>query len=92
MTNPEVAVLVTAKEPSEVRLEHVNHPMHYGSAADPYEAIKVIEAWDLNFSLGSAVKYICRHGKKPGEHAAQDLRKAAWYLQREAERLDRRGK
>lgn len=67
--------------------EQVDHPAHYGGADDPYEAIKVIEAWGLNFSLGSAVKYISRHGKKRGEEAEQDLRKAAWYLTREADRL-----
>lgn len=39
-------------------------PKHYGGADNLYEAIKVIEAWSLNFSLGNAVKYICRAGKK----------------------------
>jgi len=40
-------------------------PDHYGGTDNPYEAIKVIEAWNLNFSLGNALKYICRAGKKP---------------------------
>jgi hypothetical protein len=38
----------------------------------------------LGFSLGNAVKYILRAGKK-GD-AIQDLRKAVWYLNREIER------
>ena len=38
----------------------VNHPDHYGGKDNPYEAIKVIEAWDLNFNTGNAVKYIAR--------------------------------
>ena len=63
----------------------VNHPVHYGSADDPYEAIKVIEAWELGFHLGNAVKYIARAGKK-GD-AIEDLRKAAWYLQRHLAQL-----
>lgn len=25
--------------------DSVNHPSHYGGADNPYEAIKVIEAW-----------------------------------------------
>jgi hypothetical protein len=58
----------------------VDHPAHYGSGA--YEAIKVIEAWGLGFHLGNAVKYIARHGKKPGADVVEDLRKAVWYLQR----------
>ena len=45
-------------------MEQVNHPNHYGGGENPYEAIKVIEAWDLNFRLGNAVKYIARAGKK----------------------------
>lgn len=43
--------------------EEVNHPAHYGGDT-VYEAIKVIEAWDLGFCLGNVIKYICRHGKK----------------------------
>jgi hypothetical protein len=37
----------------------INHPPHYGGDST-YEAIKVIEAWGLGFSLGNALKYICR--------------------------------
>ena len=44
--------------------EHVNHPSHYGGENNEYEAIKVIDAWGLGFSLGNAVKYISRAGKK----------------------------
>lgn len=78
-------------------VETVNHPPHYGGADNPYEAIKVIEAWGLGFSLGNAVKYICRAGKKHKRGAArdgsratlEDLRKAHWYLGREIERLSK---
>lgn len=61
----------------------VDHPAHYGGADDPYEAIKVIEAWGLGFNLGNAVKYLARAGRKPGEARRKDLAKAAWYLARE---------
>ena len=73
--------------------EMVNHPDHYHPGT--YEAINVIEAWDLNFSLGSAIKYISRCGLKPDaelskkEKALEDLRKAAWYVNREIERLSK---
>lgn len=63
--------------------EAVDHPSHYGGADNPYEAIKVIEAWGLGFNLGNTVKYISRAGRKGA--ALEDLRKAAWYLQREIE-------
>lgn len=61
----------------------VDHPAHYGGEHNPYEAIKVIEAWDLGFHLGNCVKYICRAGRKGQEQAIDDLRKARWYLDRE---------
>ena len=58
----------------------VNHPPHY--KAGGIEVIDFIEAKDLNFRLGNAVKYISRAGKKATD-PVQDLEKAAWYLKRE---------
>lgn len=66
--------------------EAVNHPAHYGGADNPYEAIKVIEAWGLGFCLGNAVKYISRAGKKNPAELVQDLEKARWYLDREIQK------
>lgn len=68
----------------------VNHPQHYGGANNPYEAIKVIEAWDLGFCLGNTVKYISRAGRKTNNRL-EDLRKAAWYLNREIENEQQKG-
>lgn len=68
--------------------ETVNHPLHYGGADNPYEAIKVIEAWDLGFCLGNAVKYINRAGKKDVRKTVEDLKKARWYLDREISALE----
>jgi hypothetical protein len=67
--------------------EQVNHPKHYGGQENTYEAIKVIEAWDLGFHLGNAVKYISRAGKKSPETKKQDLEKAIWYLRRELTKM-----
>lgn len=67
--------------------EEVNHPKHYGGAENQYEAIKVIEAWDLGFCLGNTVKYISRAGKKETDKTIQDLQKAKWYLEREISKL-----
>ena len=63
--------------------DQINNPEHYGGAENIYEAIKVIEAWDLDFCLGNVIKYISRSGKK-GD-AVQDLKKAKWYLDRKLE-------
>jgi len=67
--------------------EMVKNPDHYGGASNPYEAIKVIEAWDLDFHLGNTVKYISRAGKKYPEKELEDLLKAKWYLERKIEML-----
>ena len=60
--------------------ELIDHPKHYGGKDNPYETIKVIEAWGLGFNLGNVVKYISRAGKK--DFLIQDLEKAKWYLER----------
>ncbi len=46
--------------------EMVNHPNHYGGENNPYEVIKVCEAWDLDKDayLFNVVKYVARAGKK----------------------------
>jgi hypothetical protein len=62
-------------------MEAVNNPKHYGGDTT-YEAIKVIEAWELNFHLGNVVKYINRAGKKDLTKTKEDLLKAKWYLDR----------
>ena len=61
---------------------NVNHPEYYGGQKNTYEAIKVIEAWELNFHLGNVIKYISRAGKKNPKETLTDLKKAQWYLSR----------
>ena len=60
----------------------VHSPKHYTSGK--YEVIDVIEDWDLNFRLANTIKYIARH-KHKGK-PLEDLKKAAWYLQREIDK------
>jgi hypothetical protein len=67
----------------------VNNPRHYGGGDNPYEAIKVIEAWELDFHLGNVVKYISRAGKKDPDKELQDLQKAKWYLERKINQLNK---
>lgn len=59
-------------------------PSHYGGADDPYEAIKVIQAWGLGFELGNVIKYVRRVDTRGTPMA--DLQKAAQYLQFEIAR------
>jgi hypothetical protein len=62
----------------------VNHPAHY-KAPNGLEAIDVIEGFGLGFHRGNAVKYLLRAGRK--DDAAQDMRKARWYVERDLQRI-----
>ena len=57
----------------------ISHPQHY--QGKKFEAIDIIEDFNLNFCLGNAIKYILRAGKK--NEKKEDLKKAIWYLHRE---------
>lgn len=61
------------------------NPSYYIS--NGLESINVIEAFNLGFQLGNAVKYILRAGKK--DSAIDDLKKARWYLDRQIANLER---
>ena len=63
----------------------VNHPEHY--CFGDIEVIDIIEALNLPYHLGNAVKYLARfrHKGKPVE----DLRKAVWYIERYIEMIKR---
>ena len=67
--------------------DSVNHPKHYNFGK--FEVIDVIEDWNFGFSLGNAVKYIARAGRKNSAKTVEDLQKAAWYLNREIERMQK---
>jgi len=69
--------------------DSVNHPSHYGGEDNTYEAIKVIEAWGLDFCLGNVVKYISRAGKKDPSKELEDLKKAVWYLDRRIKQIQK---
>ena len=58
----------------------VNHPSHYTSGS--IEVIDFIEDQKLPYHLGSAMKYICRAGKKNPSKTQEDLMKAVWYINR----------
>lgn len=70
--------------------ELINSPEHYGGENNPYEAIKVIQAWNLDFCLGNVVKYIARCGKKDEE--IQELKKAQKYLTYKITQLESKNK
>lgn len=65
-------------------IDMVNHPPHYQHGIEP---IEFIESHNLNFNLGSAVKYIARAPYKGTE--LLDLKKAKWFIEREINRHDK---
>ena len=71
--------------------EAINHPKHY-MGGTPYEHVAVAEAMDWGYAIGSATKYLWRLGRKPGADQLEDLRKAAWWLNHEIERIEREHK
>lgn len=74
----------------------VNHPAHYGGGDNPYETIKVLEAWDwemaYHFCKANSIKYLSRAGKKYESKTIEDLNKSAWYSSKAAEILERHKK
>ncbi len=70
----------------KAKKENVDHPNHYLKDSG-HEVIDVINAWDLNFELGNAIKYIARAGKKDPKKTMEDLNKAKWYIQHQIDRI-----
>jgi hypothetical protein len=64
-------------------IDNVNHPPHYTQHPSGVECSAVAE--HFNFNIGNAVKYLWRAGLKGVQ--LEDLRKAAWYVNREIERI-----
>jgi hypothetical protein len=72
--------------------EMVNHPSHYQFGDDKtYEVIKVCEEWELDKDayLFNVVKYVARAGKKHPDKELEDLKKAAFYLDRKIKNLEK---
>jgi len=66
------------------------NPSHYKSHPSGVECIQVTE--HMTFNIGNVVKYCWRNGLKGETPAIQDLKKAAWYLNREIEKLTKETK
>jgi hypothetical protein len=65
----------------------VNHPSHYKDRVPGIECISVTEFFP--FCEGNAIKYIWRAGLKGGKNKQiEDLRKAAWYIERAISKLE----
>ena len=83
--NPTVKLVDEAKTPPHN--DPINHPAHYTTGK--IEVIDFIDDKELTYCLGNAVKYIARAGKKDPNKTIEDLKKAAWYINHEIERMER---
>ena len=63
--------------------DNVNNPKHYTSHPSGVECITIAEHY--KFSIGNAIKYLWRWRHKNG---VEDLKKAAWYIQRMIDEFD----
>jgi hypothetical protein len=61
------------------------NPDYYKKNPSGVECIQV--AQHTSFCIGNAMKYLWRAGLKGSETEIKDLRKAAWYIHQEIERL-----
>lgn len=63
-----------------IEKDNVNHPEHYTWLKEKC-GIEVLDITrHLDFSLGNAVKYILRAGKKDADKIVEDLKKAVFYI------------
>lgn len=66
--------------------DSVDHPAHYTA----YKGLEIIDLTEqMTFNRGNVVKYVTRAGLKPDGDELEDLRKAAWYLNREIQNLEK---
>lgn len=79
--------VMTVERKKEFVNDPINNPSHYAEGRK-YEPIHVIRDWNLNFSLGNAVKYISRAGRKDPTKTIEDLKKAIFYIQNEISALE----
>jgi hypothetical protein len=68
--------------------DNINHPKHYTSHPSGIECIQITE--HMSFNLGNAIKYLWRADEKGAP--LDDLKKAAWYIQREIAKREREAK
>ena len=79
--NLRVAMTDSHNETPPAAASQVGGSYYHGRGIQPWD---IIEAWDLDFWEGNAIKYILR--RKPGTPRTLDLQKAIHYLEKCLER------
>lgn len=81
----EFGVEIKSERSKMVPEDSINHPKHYTSHPSGVEAIDLCK--HENFCIGNCMKYLIRCEHKGNK--LEDLKKAAWYLNCEIERLEK---
>ena len=76
---------VADSSPTPAPPDPVTNPPHYTQHPSGVECVEIAE--HMPFNVGNAIKYLWRTGLK-GD-AVEDLRKAAWYVEREIQRVEK---
>lgn len=79
-----VTSMATLRDELPDQHDPVNHPRHYTNHPSGIECIQITE--HMSFTVGNAIKYLWRADLKNG---VEDLKKAAWYVQREIEKREK---
>ena len=92
--NPPTAVVVDGKITAEnldprccldTKTDPIN-PAHYQGFSNGAQVIDIVE--NLPYNRGAAIKYLARAGRKDPAKHIEDLKKSAWYVAREIERIE----
>ena len=78
---------IVQQQAPQTRVEDPINPAHYKKSPSGIEVIEITR--HLSFNLGNVVKYVLRAGHKTPD-PIEDLRKAAWYLNDEIKRLEKK--
>jgi len=73
-------------KPLKEEVDPVNKPEHYQYSS--IQPIDVIDAWELDFYLGSVIKYISRYQRKG--KPLEDIKKAAWFINKKIEEMEKK--
>lgn len=65
---------------------------HYYKGKRGYMAKDVVSNFDLTYNIGTACTYLLRAGKKEGNPAEQDIRKAINHLKFELDKIQKESK
>ena len=92
-------IVELTKEETEAIMEQFNESEDMVNAPAHYQSEAGIQCWDAQLAAvgrdgfiahcrATALKYLWRAGDKDPRKEAEDLRKAAWYLQKAAELIE----